>query len=62
MNVQIYVLILLGYLQPVYLGNQRHLILALGHHQHSSQTTFASYVYFDKQECLSFSHDSLSIS
>ena len=48
MNVQINVLILLGYLQPVHLDNQSHLVLGLDHHQPSPQTSFVSYVYFDR--------------
>ena len=44
MNVQI----LLGYLQPIHLGDQSHLILDLDHHQPSPQTPFVSYEYFDK--------------
>ena len=48
MNVQIHVQILLGYLQPVHLGDQSHLILGLDHCQPSPQTPFVSYVYFDK--------------
>ena len=44
MNVQI----LLGYLQPVHLGDQSHLILGLAYHQPSPQTPFVSYVYFNK--------------
>ena len=31
--------ILLGYFQPVYLGDQTHMILGLDHHQPSSPTT-----------------------
>ena len=44
-------LILLGYLQPVHLGDQSHLILGLDHHQPSPRTpfvSFVSYAYFDK--------------
>ena len=48
MNVQIHVQILLGYIQPVHLGYQSHLILGLDHHQPSPQTPFVSYVYLDK--------------
>ena len=44
MNLQILVQILLGYLQPVHLGGQSHLILCLEHHQ----SPFVSYVYFEK--------------
>ena len=52
MNVQI----LLGYHQSGHLGDHRHLILGLDHHQPSSQTPFVSCVYFEdktKQECSS---------
>ena len=48
MNVQIHVQILLGYLQPVHLGDPSHLNLGLDHHQPSPQTPFVSYLYFDK--------------
>ena len=47
MNVQIHVQFLLGYLQPVHLGDQSHLILGRDHHQLSPQTPFVSYVYLD---------------
>ena len=61
-NVQIHVQILLGYLQPVHFGDQRHIIIGLDRHQPSPQTPFASYMYFDKtkQGCFSFSHVLLS--
>ena len=54
MNVQIHAQILLGYLQPVHLGNQSHLILGLDHHQPSPQTPFVFYVYFNKIRMLVF--------
>ena len=47
-NVQIHVQILLGYLQPVHLSNQSHLILGLDYHHPSSQTTFVSHVLGQK--------------
>ena len=47
-DMNVHIQILLGYLQPVHLSDQRHLILGLGHHQSSSLTTFVSIVYFDK--------------
>ena len=61
MNVQIHVQILLGYLQPVHLGDQSHLIHGLDHHQPSPQTPFVSMCTLTetKQGCLSSSHDSL---
>ena len=54
----------MGYLPPVQLGEQSHLILGRDHHQPSPQTPLVSYEYFDKtkQGCLSSSHDSLSTS
>ena len=62
MNVQIHIQILLGYLQPIHLGNHSHLILGLDHHQPSSQTPVVSYVYFDKTKQGCFSHESLCTS
>ena len=62
MNVQIHVQILLGYLQPVHLGNRSHLILGLDHHQPSPRFPLSHMCTLTKtkQGCLSFSHDSLS--
>ena len=63
-NAPIHVQILLGYLHPVPLGHQSHLILGLDHHQLSPPTPFVSMCTLTKtkQGCLPFSHDSLSTS
>ena len=44
MNLQIQVQIVLGYLQPVHLSDQHHLILGIDHHQPFTQILFVSYV------------------
>ena len=56
MNVPIHVQILLGYLQPVHLGNQSHLILGLDHHQSSPRFPLSHMCTLTKtkQGCLSF--------